>query len=99
MPSPTATAIIGATDCSHWPSKSLSRKWIRLSGFITSVGTSKRSRSTCSRFGVRAQPPETTSSSTGPSDEVAEKKSKVLRISPASSLETVSRTGRASPAP
>ena len=51
MPSPTATAIIGAIDCSQSPSKSLSLNWIRRSGFISSVGTSKRSRSTCCRFG------------------------------------------------
>ncbi len=39
----------------------------RRSGFISSVGTPKRSRSTCCRLGVSAQPPESTSSSTGPS--------------------------------
>ena len=67
-------------------------------GSSSSVGTPKRSRSTSWRFGVRAQPPASTISSTEPSEVVAEKKSKVFWISLAISLETASRTRRASAA-
>src|SRR6266513_2934602 len=93
MARPTAMAMLGPISARSSGLNSFSSTLIFWNGFMIATGMPNLSRRMASRFSTPEPPPARTISSTRSAPDVAVKKSRVLRSSPAKSSETELRMG------